>query len=106
MLSSFSQAVVFELLSKENLGNTVEAVAEWRALYPNDPERAALQYAAQLSTDYEEMYCSCKGFIDGFMKLGLQRVHWRRVAEYLMDRFATPEQQQVVFHAIRIPSLN
>jgi hypothetical protein len=106
MLTSFSQAVVFELLSKENLGNTVEAVHEWRSLYPTDPERAVLQYAAQLSTNYEEMYCSGKRFVDGFMKLGLQRVNWRRVAEYLMDRFATPEQQQVFFHAIRIPSLN
>jgi hypothetical protein len=112
MLYHFSQAVVRELLDKESLAETMKAVNEWCELYPDDRDRAAIEFAMQLATDFKSMYCPrpCRGFVESFMKLGLKRVNWRTVAEYLLDRFApTHEQRQlelVTEDWQRVPSRN
>ena len=81
---TFTEAIIQDLLKKPGTAATVRI---WARIA--DREKAETAFAGQLAEDYREDHAGWDNQLIGhFMQLGFDRTNWRKVAAYLLNKYA------------------
>jgi hypothetical protein len=107
MLSAFSEAVLCELLTRENRASTAKMARHWQRKYPANPKQAAIELGLTLHKEFRQDHCVMKDFTTVFMSLAMGRVDWTSVAQVVLERFAPPVGKGDCLHVFvpRSPSV-